>query len=413
MPPSSRREFLRHLFLAASGAAAAPFLSACTNSVPGAAGGPGNPAIPPLAGGGRLSDLGPLLEPDANGIRIPAGCSTRILAVSGEAVGARGYVWHPSPDGGATFPAADGGWVYTSNSEITPGGCGALRFNAAGEVVDAYRILDGTSNNCAGGRMPWGTWMSCEETQQGRVWECNPFGTAAEAVVHPLLGTFSHEGVEADPVHRQLFLTEDIPVGRFYRFVPTDADWPEGAARPALQAGQLQAMQIVGSPAPTTPTSVIWHPIAQPTVAPTAAQAPQATAFNGGEGIWYYQGIVFFSTKGDNRIWAYDTDAETIEIIYDRATSDNPILSGVDNVTVSSMGDVLVAEDGGDMQIGFITPDRQVLPLLQVIGQDASEITGPAFSPDGRRLYFSSQRGGRVNGSGAGITYELLLPFAA
>jgi len=51
----------------------------------------------------------------------------------------------------------------------------------------------------------------------------------------------------------------------------------------------------------------------------------------------------------------------------------------------------------------------QFSPLLQVYGQDASEITGPAFSPDGKRLYFSSQRG--PNGSGYGVTYEVSGPF--
>lgn len=46
-----------------------------------------------------------------------------------------------------------------------------------------------------------------------------------------------------------------------------------------------------------------------------------------------------------------------------------------------------------------------------------SEITGPCFSPDGTRLYFSSQRGGRAPapdgapGAGFGITYEVTGPF--
>jgi len=37
---------------------------------------------------------------------------------------------------------------------------------------------------------------------------------------------------------------------------------------------------------------------------------------------------------------------------------------------------------------------------------EGSELTGPAFSPDGTRLYFSSQRG-----FGAGMTFELTGPF--
>jgi secreted PhoX family phosphatase len=45
--------------------------------------------------------------------------------------------------------------------------------------------------------------------------------------------------------------------------------------------------------------------------------------------------------------------------------------------------------------------------FLQVVGQDSSEITGPAFSPDGQRLYFSSQRGT----DGRGLIYEISGPF--
>ena len=131
-------------------------------------------------------------------------------------------------------------------------------------------------------------------------------------------------------------------------------------------------------------------------------------------GIWNYQGYIYFSSKGDERIWVYDTHTETLEVIYDLATSDNPILSGVDNITVTSQGDVLVAEDGGDMQVVVILPDRTLKPLLQIVGQDASEIAGIAFSPDGRRMYFTSDRGGPRPGGGYGvgfgITYELMLP---
>jgi secreted PhoX family phosphatase len=53
-----------------------------------------------------------------------------------------------------------------------------------------------------------------------------------------------------------------------------------------------------------------------------------------------------------------------------------------------------------------------VAPFLRVSGQDRSEITGPAFSPDGTRLYFSSQRGSSGTTSG-GITYEVSGPFRA
>jgi hypothetical protein len=51
-----------------------------------------------------------------------------------------------------------------------------------------------------------------------------------------------------------------------------------------------------------------------------------------------------------------------------------------------------------------------VAPFLRVNGQSSSEITGPAFFPDGSRLYFSSQRGTTGSSSG-GITYEVSGPF--
>ncbi|WP_395850285.1 hypothetical protein [Cystobacter fuscus] len=39
--------------------------------------------------------------------------------------------------------------------------------------------------------------------------------------------------------------------------------------------------------------------------------------------------------------------------------------------------------------------------------QEGTELTGLAFSPDGQRLYFSSQRGSK----GLGLTYEVTGPF--
>src|SRR5215813_3215429 len=59
---------------------------------------------------------GPLRAPDENGIMLPEGFSSRVIARSMEPVAGTDYVWHIYPDGGATFPAPDGGWIYVSNS---------------------------------------------------------------------------------------------------------------------------------------------------------------------------------------------------------------------------------------------------------------------------------------------------------
>jgi hypothetical protein len=36
-----------------------------------------------------------------------------------------------------------------------------------GQVVNSYTSLNGTAMNCSGGIMPWGSWITCEETVNG------------------------------------------------------------------------------------------------------------------------------------------------------------------------------------------------------------------------------------------------------
>ena len=64
-----------------------------------------------------------------------------------------------------------------------------LRFDARGELIDSYPICTGTTNNCAGGPTPWGTWLTCEEIDEGLVYECDPTGRQL-AVPAPALGVF-------------------------------------------------------------------------------------------------------------------------------------------------------------------------------------------------------------------------------
>ncbi len=361
-------------------------------------------AKPPQEAFAGLQNLGPLLPPDENGIMLPAGYRSRVLAMTGKpALPDSDYIWHGDPDGGATFETPDGGWVYVSNSEVKDngGGVGALRFNSSGQVVDAYSILTGTTNNCAGGKTPWHTWLSCEETDRGLVYECDPYGEKF-AQVRPALGAFKHEAVAVDTVHEHLYLTEDEPDGCFYRFRPQ-------APLPDLSRGVLEVAEVITRDGMQI---VQWHPVSDPaaTSVVTRKQVAAASPFNGGEGIAFFDTRIYFTTKGDNRVWSYDVNTSVLTVIYDIATSSNPILKGVDNVVITPAGDVVVAEDGGDNQLVALTPDGQVVPLLQVVGQDDSELVGPAFDPSYTRLYFSSQTG--FVKDGPGITYEITGPFA-
>lgn len=383
--------------------------------------------VPPAAAacGGGAEDMGPLQDPDANGLRLPPGFDSRVVAVAEEAPLSGGsHSWHRYPDGGATFSAPDGGWVYVSNSEASSGGVGALRFDSDGLLVDAYSILTGTVRNCAGGPTPWGTWLSCEEMTDGETFECDPLAPGSQGTARPTLGIFNHEAAAVDPVGERVYLTEDRTDGLLYRFTP--ASYPDLSAGPPLEAAEILDPQGEGAIAPGQVRPLAWHPLANsaPTGGGVASsshlpvgerstrfQVPAATTFNGGEGCWYEGGIITFSTKGDNRIWALDPASDTIEIVYDKATSSHPVLSGVDNVYAACTGDVYVAEDGGDMELVAITPRLDVKPIVQVVDQSFSEITGPALSPDGTRLYFSSQRGPGPSGN-LGVTYEVSGPFA-
>ena len=206
----------------------------------------------------KIAEVGPLGAPDANGVRLPAGFRARVIARTREhVVAGKEYVWHASPDGGATFETEDGGWIYVSNSEETRGGgAGAVRFDRTGAIVDGYAILSNTSTNCAGGPTPWSTWLSCEEIAKGQVHECDPRGERS-AIVRPALGTFKHEAVTINPLRHHVYLTEDEPDGCFYRFVP-DALGTHGFAD--LSAGRLEvavvengAVTSASGPRPTLP----------------------------------------------------------------------------------------------------------------------------------------------------------------
>ncbi|GIG69539.1 alkaline phosphatase PhoX [Phytomonospora endophytica] len=340
------------------------------------------------------SPYGPLGAPDANGIALPSGFSSRVIARSTHAVG--GTIWHPAPDGGACF--ADGaGWIYVSNSEVPlVGGASAVRFRADGSIERAYRILSGTNLNCAGGATPWNTWLSCEEIFRGKVYETDPYGNRG-AVERKKMGRFKHEAAACDPDRRVVYLTEDEEDGCFYRFVPVV--WGD------LSNGRLEVLCAAGA-------NVEWKAVPDPEPAvfeeQTRHQVDEALHFDGGEGCHYANGTCYFTAKGDGSVWAYDPGTRTVRAIY----SGGGTLDGIDNITGTAGGDLYVAEDGGNMEINIITPDGVVAPVIRIDGQAKSEITGPAFSPDKTRFYFSSQRGtsGEKAGTG-GITYEVTGPF--
>jgi secreted PhoX family phosphatase len=353
---------------------------------------------------------GPLNEPDANGLMLPDGFTSRVVARGGFPVGLSAYVWHLFSDGAATFATPGGGWILVSNSEVpAAGGASAIRFSPTGTIESAYRILSGTSVNCAGGSTPWGTWLSGEEHEEGEIWECDPTGENA-AKSRPALGVFTHEACAVDPVDSRVYLTEDEGDGGLYRFTPRRyGDLREGKLEIAME--------------PDGDGHVDWHRVPDPGAKriPTRFQVPGSAVFKRGEGIFHDSGVIYVATTRDSKIHAYNTRNRKIRVIYNPDQLKNPPLKDVDNICASRSGDLFVCEDNGEpdgIDIAIITPGRRrrVARFLKATGSEhnngfediASELAGVCFNPRGDRLYVASQRARLL-----GAVYEVSGPFRA
>ncbi len=230
------------------------------------------------------------------------------------------------------------------------GGTTTVQVTPSGEVIRAFTSLNGTMMNCSGGQMPWGSWVTCEETINGpdvgpdftgasNIPLTKPHGYVFEVPVSHVpgrgqsdrtpitqAGRFAHEAVSFDPRGGHLYLTEDnygFPSG-FYRYQPPRHPMSVGRL---LDGGTLQMLKVKGvdnahleaEQVSGTTYEVEWVDIPEPDVeydytpGQTAAtpndtaivhvgsqgRARGAAGFSRLEGQAYDHGVVYFtSTQG-------------------------------------------------------------------------------------------------------------------
>ena len=241
---------------------------------------------------------GPRGPADEHGLRLPEGFRSRLIARGREAFGTN-YRWHEASDGMACFPADGGGWVLVSNSETLEGGASAIRFDPGGRPEIAYRILDGTTQNCSGGGRRGD--LAVVRGGDGRARLGVRPGGRRRALSRPAMGA-KHEAAAVDP-GREAHLPDRGSHGR--RGVP-------------LHAGALA--RPLGGPARDRPSAAAGRELSE--VPDPGARRADARPGARQHSLQACRGDLArrrstISTTGDHRVHAYDIASERIDVIYD------------------------------------------------------------------------------------------------
>ncbi|EAP98287.1 hypothetical protein JNB_15023 [Janibacter sp. HTCC2649] len=409
------------------GAAAAAGATALAGPFAGLVAGPAGAAPVGALGGPAFRGLRPIPDERDGKVRLhlPEGFSYRsfhdtetpITLDDGTVLPGRhdGMAAFAGPDGnvtlirnhevagtGAAF-GPQGAWTYDPGAK---GGCTHIDVSDDGQVANAFTAINGTANNCSGGPMPWGAWVTCEETvngpdvgpdftgapntgftkKHGYVFEV-PVDGRATAMPITQAGRFPHEAVSFDPREGRLYLTEDnfaFPSG-FYRYTPATNPMESGHLD---NDGTLQMLAIKGQPNAHLEGhqnkgvvyDVEWVDIADPD--PTFAPGPGgalpsndsclqavgnqgralgAAGFSRLEGQIFDNGVVYFTStqaggaqetgdelingygNGFGQVWAYDTRSQKLRLVYQ--SPGKQTFDFPDNITVSNRGTLVVCED--------------------------------------------------------------------
>jgi secreted PhoX family phosphatase len=417
---------------------------------------------------------GPLVNDPEATLNLPEGFRYRVISSKGSLM-TDGFLVPGAADGMATFPGPDGKIIIIRNHEVSQGdveggpfgarkellskispdmvydygkgdspcmgGTTTLVYNPVTEQVETeYLSLAGTIRNCAGGRTPWNSWITCEEDTSapskerekwhGYAFEVPVSATPVLATPTPLLamGRFNHEAVCVDPRSGIVYQTEDRGDGLLYRFIPD--------VKGKLQeGGKLQVLAIKDQPGFETRNwadlpgekmmigekyEVEWLDI-------DGVDAPDddlryrgfakgAARFARGEGIWFGENEFYFACTNGGRlehgqIFRYKLSPNegqlneveqppTLEIFIEPNNTD--LIESCDNLTIASHGDLVICEDKTTPRIVGVTPEGGIYHIAKNVGYK-SEFAGATFSPDGKILF--------VNIQGPGLTIAITGPW--
>ncbi|MFF1376209.1 PhoX family protein [Streptomyces sp. NPDC058308] len=394
---------------------------------------------------------GPLV-PDPDGLLdLPKGFRYKVLSREGDDLRSGEGKVPSNHDGMAAFRGRNGGVHLVRNHEnrvtgkigvptvegltydpMGKGGCTALSLDRRNNVLGERVAIAGTAVNCAGGPTPWGTWLTCEETEDkagtngytkdhGFIFEVDPVDPHRTGAV-PLtaMGRFQHEAVAVDPRHGVVYETEDAfdkPFGLFYRFLPKK---PEGGRGSLRAGGRLQAMRVPGVPDLSSIKetgaafeNIEWVDVPDPLATRTAIRFQDfgkkgITHAQKLEGCYWGGSSVYFvssfahraaGSAGDHfgQIWRYDPARRrlTLVIVFGPDTDIQLPGESPDNICLAPTGGLMVCEDGGGVQHVYgLTRGGEVYPMArgrQNIGTpqepEWGEFAGVTFSPDHATMY--------------------------